>query len=94
MPKKRHSPEQIAAALRQAEAGTPIVEITRKLGVHENTFYLLTCSPVRAPEIGVESRGLDLARRPPVKEKPIQRTADRRDPQAARSRQGDQRSLS
>jgi putative transposase len=40
MPKKRHSPEQIAAALRQAEAGTPIAEITRKLGVHENTFYL------------------------------------------------------
>jgi hypothetical protein len=36
MPKKRHSPEQIAAALRQAEARTPIAEITRKLGVHEN----------------------------------------------------------
>jgi len=36
----RHTPEQIAAALRQAEAGTPIVEIIRKLGVHENTFYL------------------------------------------------------
>ena len=33
----RHTPEQIAAALRQAEAGTPIVEIIRKLGVHENT---------------------------------------------------------
>jgi putative transposase len=39
MPKKRHKPEQIAAALRQADAGTPIAEITRKLGVHENTFY-------------------------------------------------------
>ena len=36
----RHTPEQIAAALRQAEAGTPVVEIIRKLGVHENTFYL------------------------------------------------------
>jgi transposase len=40
MPKKRRSPEQIAAALRQAEAGTPLAEITRKVGVHENTFYL------------------------------------------------------
>jgi putative transposase len=38
--RKRHSPEQIAQALRQAEAGTPIAEIVRKLGVHENTFYL------------------------------------------------------
>jgi putative transposase len=37
--RKRHSPEQIAAALRQAEVGTPIAEIIRKLGVHENTFY-------------------------------------------------------
>ena len=38
--RKRHSPEQIAAALRQAEAGTPVAEIVRKLGIHENTFYL------------------------------------------------------
>ncbi len=37
--RKRHSPEQIAQALRQAEAGTPVAEIIRKLGVHENTFY-------------------------------------------------------
>ena len=39
MPRKRHTPEQIAAALRQSEAGTPVGEIIRKLGVHENTFY-------------------------------------------------------
>jgi putative transposase len=37
--KSRYSDEQIAAALRQAEAGTPIAEITRKLGVSEATFY-------------------------------------------------------
>lgn len=37
--RKRHSPEQIAAALRQAEAGTPVAEIARKLGILENTFY-------------------------------------------------------
>lgn len=40
MRKSRYSDEQIAAALRQAEAGTPIAEITRKLGVSEATFYL------------------------------------------------------
>lgn len=37
--RKRHSPEQIAAALRAAEAGTPVADIIRKLGIHENTFY-------------------------------------------------------
>lgn len=36
---KRHSPEQIAQALRQAEAGTPVAEIIRKLGIRGNTFY-------------------------------------------------------
>ena len=39
MRKSRYSEDQIAAALRQAEAGTPIAEITRKLGVSEATFY-------------------------------------------------------
>jgi putative transposase len=35
----KYSPEQIAQALRQAESGTPIVEIRRKLQVTEQTFY-------------------------------------------------------
>ena len=39
MRKSRYSDEQIAAALRQAEAGTPIADITRKLGISEATFY-------------------------------------------------------
>jgi transposase-like protein len=30
---------QILEALRQAESGTPVVEICRKLGVTETTFY-------------------------------------------------------
>lgn len=37
--KSRYSDEQIAAAPRQAKAGTPIAEITRKLGISEATFY-------------------------------------------------------
>lgn len=40
MARRHHTPEQIAAALRQLEAGTPAVELCRKLGVHENTIYL------------------------------------------------------
>lgn len=39
MPRKRFSDEQIAFALRQAEAGTAVGEICRKLGVSEPTFY-------------------------------------------------------
>ncbi len=39
MPKKAFSEEQIVYALRQAEAGTPVVEVCRKLGVTEQTFY-------------------------------------------------------
>jgi putative transposase len=37
--KSRFTEEQIAMALRQAEAGTPVAEICRKLGVSEATFY-------------------------------------------------------
>jgi putative transposase len=37
--KKTFSEEQIVYALRQAEAGTPVVEVCRKLGVSEQTFY-------------------------------------------------------
>lgn len=35
----RFSNEQIVQALRQAETGTPIVDICRKLGITETTFY-------------------------------------------------------
>ncbi len=39
MKRKRYSDEQIAFALRQAEGGTVVEEICRKLGVSEATFY-------------------------------------------------------
>ena len=39
MKRKRYTDEQIAFALRQAEHGTPVVEVTRKMGVSEQTFY-------------------------------------------------------
>lgn len=39
MPKKKMSEEQIAFALRQAESGTPVAEICRRLGVSEASFY-------------------------------------------------------
>ena len=39
MPKKRFTEEQISFALRQAESGTAVPEICRKLGISEPTFY-------------------------------------------------------
>ena len=39
MKKSRFSEEQIAFALRQAEGGTQVREICRKMGVSEQTFY-------------------------------------------------------
>jgi putative transposase len=35
----RFSNEQIVQALRQAETGTPVVDICRKMGITETTFY-------------------------------------------------------
>ena len=37
--KKRLTEAQIVFALRQAEAGTPVAEITRKMGVSDPSFY-------------------------------------------------------
>ena len=39
MKKSRFTEKQIVQALRQAEAGTPAVEVCRKRGVSEQTFY-------------------------------------------------------
>ena len=39
MPKRNFTEEQIAHALRQVEAGTAVLEVCRKLGVTEQTFY-------------------------------------------------------
>jgi transposase-like protein len=37
--RKPLTPNKIASALRQAEAGVPVAEIIREIGIHENTFY-------------------------------------------------------
>lgn len=39
MKKSKFTDEQIAFALKQAEGGTTVSEITRRLGVTEATFY-------------------------------------------------------
>jgi putative transposase len=37
--RKRFSVEQIVAVLKQAELGMPVVDIIRKVGISEQTFY-------------------------------------------------------
>ena len=39
MKKSRYTEEQIAFALKQAETGTPVAEVIRRMGVLEQTFY-------------------------------------------------------
>lgn len=39
MKQKRFSVEQIVAVLKQAEAGVPLAELPRRVGVSEQTFY-------------------------------------------------------
>ncbi len=40
MKKSKFSEAQIATALRQVEAGAPILEVTRALGISEATYYV------------------------------------------------------
>lgn len=39
MKSSRYTPEQVAFAMRQAESGTPVHEVCRKMGIAEQTFY-------------------------------------------------------
>jgi len=39
MKKSQYTSEQIVFALRQAESGTPVTEVCRKMGIVEQTFY-------------------------------------------------------
>lgn len=39
MKKTRYTDEQIAFALKQAETGTPVQEVIRKMGISDATFY-------------------------------------------------------
>ena len=62
MKRKRYSGEQIVYAVRQAEAGSVVVEICRKLGVSEQTFYRWKkkYSGVGVSELREENRKLKL----------------------------------
>jgi len=39
MKKSKFTEEQIAFALRQAESGTRVIEVCRKMGISEQTFF-------------------------------------------------------
>ena len=39
MKKIRYTEEQISYALKQAETGTPVAEVIRRMGISEQTYY-------------------------------------------------------
>jgi putative transposase len=39
MKKSKYSAERVTFALRQAESGTPVAEVCRKMAISEQTFY-------------------------------------------------------
>ena len=39
MTRRKHTEEQIAQALKQAEGGIPIVDVCRELGISSSTFH-------------------------------------------------------
>ncbi len=39
MRRSKYTEEQIAFALKQAELGTPVAEVIRKMGITEQTYY-------------------------------------------------------
>jgi putative transposase len=52
MKKSKFTEQQIAVALRQAETGTKVKEIVRKLGITEQIFYRWKRKPV-GPVAGI-----------------------------------------
>ena len=54
--KSRYTEEQISYALRQAETGTPVAEVIRRMGISEQTFYGgRSCMPGSASMTSIES---------------------------------------
>ena len=66
MKRSRYTEEQIAFALKQADLGTPISDVCRKLGVSEQTFYrwrnkfsgMLPCDMKRLKQLEEENTKL------------------------------------
>jgi hypothetical protein len=56
MPRRRHTPEQIIRKLREAEVelakGQTTVDVVRKLGITEQTYYLYGLLPLGKRNLG------------------------------------------
>ncbi len=46
MKKSKFTEGQIAYALKQAELGTPVAEVCRKMGISDATFYIYGLLPI------------------------------------------------
>ncbi len=46
MKRSKFTEEQMAYALKQAELGTPVAEVCRKMGISDATFYIYGLLPI------------------------------------------------
>ncbi len=53
MKKSKLTGEQIAFALRQAEVGTPVAEVSRKMGLSEATYNHSVIGRAKLPDYGL-----------------------------------------
>lgn len=76
MRKSKYTPEQIAYVLKQAEIGTPVADICRKIGISEQTFYrwkskyggMLPSDVKRLKQLEEENRKLKHMENTPIRE--------------------------
>ena len=61
MKKSRFTEEQVAYALRQAEAGTPVSDVCRQLGIAEATFYVWKKKYANRDQSALRMRTRDIA---------------------------------
>ncbi|AIP19875.1 transposase family protein [Burkholderia pseudomallei MSHR5855] len=70
MKKSKFTEEQIAYALKQAELGTPVAEVCRKMGISDATFYIYGLLPIAKEVDGHGSRLRTYIRRQGIAQRP------------------------
>ena len=72
--RKNFTPEQMLHTVRQAESGTPVAEVCRKMGITEQTFYKW-----KRRLAGMGDRGADATATVGRREQEVERAGSRSD---------------